>query len=72
MSNFRVTIRTPDGLHLPAVQEHADNNRAACRQVLARHPAGYTASARIEDQTGYVRDALAVRMSGFPLIGGAA
>ena len=59
MSAYRVTVRTGAGLHLPSVQEYAETNRAACRQVLARHPSGSTASASIEDQTSYVRDPLA-------------
>ena len=71
MSTYKVTVRTAEGLSLKPVVEYADTHRAACRQVLASLPAGWTASARIEDQAEVVRENLFVRMSGFPLIGGA-
>ena len=72
MSAYKVTVRTIDGLSLKPVLEYAETQRAACRQVLASLPNGWKASARIEDETDVVREALAIRMSGFPLIGGAA
>lgn len=72
MSAYQVTVRTAEGLSLKPVVEYAETHRAACRQVLASLPSGWTASARIEDQTSYVRDPLAVRMSGFTPLGGAA
>ena len=66
---FAVTMRTQDGDKI-TYREEAPTNRAACRQVLMRHPGECTVSARIEDQAALLRSALAVRMSGFPLIGG--
>ena len=72
MSAYKVTVRTAEGINLKPVVEYADTHRAACRQVLASLPSGWTASARIEDQAAIVRENLSIRMSGFPLIGDAA
>ena len=61
MSAYQVTVRTASGLNLNPVIEYADTHRAACRRVLASLPKGWTASARIEDNTSYTRDPWAVR-----------
>ena len=61
MSAYKVTVRTASGLNLNPVIEYAETHRAACRQVLANLPNGWTASARIEDNTSYVRDPWAAR-----------
>ena len=66
---FVVTVRTQEGDKI-TYREEAPTNRAACRQVLIRHPGECTVSARIEDQAALLRSVLAERMSGFPLIGG--
>ena len=72
MSAYKVTVRTASGLNLNPVIEYADTHRAACRQVLASLPKGWTASARIEENTTYARDPWAARASESTLIEDAA